>query len=104
VDGPPVRAGHGKSVYIRGGLAIRTWVREDAPMLNLVSLLLGAVALFGAIIAFVPLLGWLNWAVLPISLLGAGIGMASERPGGRRLNIFVLVAGGLRLMLGGGLF
>lgn len=73
-------------------------------MLNIVSLSLGALALIGVVVAFIPLLGWLNWVVLPIALLGAGIGMASDDRGGRRLNIFVLVVGVLRLMIGGGIF
>jgi hypothetical protein len=72
-------------------------------MLNLVSLIIGAVALLLAIPAFIPLLGWLNWLVVPVALLGLGIGFVSGRFAGRNLNLVVVAVGGLRLMLGGGI-
>ena len=73
-------------------------------MFNLVSLIIGFVALGGAILGFFPLLGWINWAVVPLALIGAGFGMASKHDSGRRLNIFVIVVGIIRLIIGGGLF
>jgi hypothetical protein len=72
-------------------------------MLNLVSLIIGAIALLLAIPAFIPLLGWLNWLVVPMALAGLGIGFASGRSAGRNLNLVVVAVGGLRLMLGGGI-
>ena len=45
-------------------------------MLNLVSLIIGGVALVLAVIAFIPLLGWANWLIIPLAVIGAGIGMA----------------------------
>jgi hypothetical protein len=72
-------------------------------MLNLVSLIIGAVALLLAVPAFIPLLGWLNWLVVPIALVGLVIGFASGRTGGRNLNLIVVVVAGLRLILGGGI-
>lgn len=72
-------------------------------MLNLVSLIIGAVALVCALVAFVPLLGWLNWLIIPIAVLGAGVGMVSRGNAGRNLNLFVIVIGIIRLMLGGGI-
>ncbi len=47
-------------------------------MLNLVSLLIGALAFVLAIVAFIPLLGWANWLIIPLAILGAGVGMASD--------------------------
>jgi hypothetical protein len=73
-------------------------------MLNLLSLIVGAVALLLAIPAFIPLLGWLNWFVVPLALLGLGLGVASRSKSGRNLNLIVIVVAILRLMLGGGLF
>ena len=73
-------------------------------MLNLVSILIGIVSLIGAVIAFIPLLGWLNWLVIPIAVVGLAIGAASSHNAGRNLCIVVVVVGVLRLMLGGGLF
>ena len=73
-------------------------------MLNLISLIIGVVALACAAVAFLPLLGWLNWFILPLAVIGAGIGAMSQGNAGRNLNIFVIIVGALRLMLGGGLF
>jgi uncharacterized membrane protein YjjP (DUF1212 family) len=72
-------------------------------MLNLVSIIIGLVGLVFAAIAFLPLLGWANWLVVPLAIIGAAVGMMSRGNAGRNLNIFVIVVGILRLMLGGGL-
>lgn len=72
-------------------------------MLNLVSLIIGAVALVLALIAFLPLLGWANWLIIPLAIVGAVVGMASSSTAGRNLNLFVIVVGVIRLMLGGGI-
>jgi hypothetical protein len=72
-------------------------------MLNLVSLLIGAVAALLAIPAFIPLLGWANWVVVPVAMIGLLFGLASGRTSGRNLNLIVIAIGIIRLMLGGGL-
>ena len=72
-------------------------------MLNFVSILIGLVALVFAVPGLVPLLGWINWLVIPIALLGAGIGSLSRGNAGRNLNILVLVVGAVRLIIGHGL-
>ena len=72
-------------------------------MLNLVSLIIGAVALLCVAVAFIPLLGWANWLIVPLALIGAGVGAASQSNAGRNLKLFVVVVGILRLMLGGGI-
>jgi hypothetical protein len=73
-------------------------------MLNFVSLIIGVVALLCAVVAFIPLLGWANWLIVPLALIGAGVGAASQSNSGRNLNLFVVVVGIIRLMLGGGIF
>jgi hypothetical protein len=72
-------------------------------MLNLVSLIIGIVALIFGVIAFLPLFGWAYWLIIPLALIGAAIGMASSSNAGRNLNLFVIVVGVVRLMLGGGI-
>jgi hypothetical protein len=72
-------------------------------MLNIVSLLIGLVALVCAAVAFIPLLGWANWLIIPLAVIGAGIGAMSSSNMGRNLNLFVIVVGIVRLMLGGGI-
>ncbi len=72
-------------------------------MLNLISLAVGVCALIGALVAFVPLLGWLNWAVIPLASVGLALGAMSDGRAGRNLNIAVIAIGTLRLFLGGGI-
>jgi hypothetical protein len=72
-------------------------------MFNLVSLIIGVVALLCALVAFIPLLGWLNWLIIPLAIIGAAVGMISRGTAGRNLNLLVIVIGVIRLMLGGGI-
>lgn len=72
-------------------------------MFNLVSLIIGLVALLLAIVAFLPLLGWANWLIIPLAVIGAAVGMVSRGTAGRNLNLLVIVIGVVRLMLGGGI-
>ena len=72
-------------------------------MLNLVSIVVGLVALVCAAVAFIPLLGWANWLIVPLAVLGAVIGAAGRGTAGRNLNLAVVVVGILRLMLGHGI-
>jgi hypothetical protein len=73
-------------------------------MFNLVSLIIGFVALIAALVAFIPLLGWANWLIIPLAIIGAVVGMISRNTAGRNLNLFVILVGIVRLMLGGGIF
>ena len=72
-------------------------------MFNILSLVVGVVALLLAVIGFVPLLGWLNWFIIPIAIIGAGLGVVSKSTSGRNLNLFVIVVGIIRLSIGGGI-
>jgi hypothetical protein len=72
-------------------------------MFNIVSLIIGFVALVLALVAFIPLLGWANWLIVPLAIIGAVVGMISRSTAGRNLNLFVIVIGVGRLILGGGI-
>ena len=72
-------------------------------MLNIASIFIGLVALILAIPAFIPFLGWANWVIIPIAVVGLALGAMSSRTSGRNLNIVVIVVGVIRLMLGGGI-
>ena len=72
-------------------------------MFNVASLIIGFVALILAVIAFFPLLGWAYWLIIPLAVVGAGVGLLSRGTSGRNLNLFVIVVGVIRLMLGGGI-
>lgn len=74
-------------------------------MLNLVSILIGLLALPFALVGVIPfpLVPMLNWIAFPIALVGAVVGMLSRSTSGRNLNFLVLLISGVRLFLTGGL-
>ena len=72
-------------------------------MMNALSLIVGLVALGLAIFAFLPFLGWANWAIIPLAMVGLGLGFLSGKDAGRNLNLIVIVVGAFRLMMGGGI-
>ena len=72
-------------------------------MFNVASLIIGIIAFLCAIVAFLPLLGWLNWLIVPLAIIGAAVGMISRSTAGRNLNLLVIVIGVVRLILGGGI-
>ena len=73
-------------------------------MLNIISIIIGVVALLFAIPAFLPILALAYYLIIPLAIVGAVIGAASSSNVGRNLNLFVIVVGVLRLMLTGGFF
>ena len=73
-------------------------------MLNVVSLIIGIVALLFAVPAFLPVLALAYYLIIPLAVIGAVIGAASSSNSGRNLNLFVIVVGVVRLMLTGGFF
>ncbi|WP_327753604.1 hypothetical protein VVT58_07095 [Sphingobium sp. SJ10-10] len=72
-------------------------------MLNILSALIGLFTLILMIPAVFPLLGALNWLLVPVALFGAFIGMLSAKNGGRNFCLIVAAFGALRLFLGGGI-
>ena len=73
-------------------------------MTNLISVIIGIVALVGALVGFIPLLGWVNWFIIPITLIGLIIGMMSGSTTGRNINLAVGLFAAVRLSVGGGIF
>ena len=73
-------------------------------MLNFLSLFIGLGALGLAIFAFLPFLGWANWAIIPMAMVGLGLGALSGGSAGRNLNLVVIAIGAFRLFMGGGIF
>jgi hypothetical protein len=80
--------------------------------MGLISLVWGIFALLWMLLAFVPLLGWGNWFMIPFAVVGAilaAIGIAVTDPAkrgrakaGLLLNAVAIVVGAIRLLLGGG--
>ena len=81
--------------------------------MGLISVIWGIVALLWMLLAFIPLLGWANWLMIPFAVLGAIIGaigyaLTSPQNRGRAkagiiLNVAAALIGAIRLSLGGGL-
>ncbi|MFN7175258.1 MAG: hypothetical protein ACK4MX_00040 [Thermaurantiacus sp.] len=72
-------------------------------MLNIVSLLIGAVAFVIAVFALIPFVGWANWFVIPLAGLGLILGLLSRGREGQILNLVVIGIALVRLSVGGGI-
>lgn len=73
------------------------------PMLNILSIAIGLVTLILMIPAVFPLLGALNWLLVPVALVGALVGLMSRHKSGQNFCLLVAGFGALRLFLGGGI-
>jgi hypothetical protein len=71
--------------------------------MNLISILIGFVALVLALVGLIPLVGIVNWIAIPIALVGLIIGNFADSKSGRNFNLIVLAIAAVRLFLGGGL-
>jgi hypothetical protein len=71
--------------------------------MNVLSTIIGIVALIIALVGFIPLLGWLNWFAIPIAVVGLVSGLLSKETSGRNINLVVLALAMIRLALGGGI-
>ena len=76
----------------------------EPTMLNLLSLLIGLAAIVPIFFALMPFLGWANWFVLPLPILGLIVGSLSRGNAGRNLNLILLLVAIIRLWLGHGIF
>lgn len=72
-------------------------------MLNIVSYIIGLIAIPFLIIGQIPFLGWSNiiWIIIPV--IGAIVGQLSSSNGGRNFNLIIGAFMVLRLVLLGGL-
>jgi hypothetical protein len=71
--------------------------------MNILSIVIGIVALIIALVGFIPLLGWLNWFAIPLAVVGLVMGLLSRETNGRNINLVVLALAVVRLALGGGI-
>ena len=71
--------------------------------MNAISTIIGLMALIIALVGFIPLLGWLNWFVIPGAVVGLVLGLMSRKTSGRNINLVVLALAIIRLALGGGI-
>jgi hypothetical protein len=71
--------------------------------MNVMSVIIGLMALIIALVGFIPLLGWLNWFAMPGAVVGLVLGLMSRKTSGRNVNLVVLALAIIRLALGGGI-
>jgi hypothetical protein len=71
--------------------------------MNIMSVIIGLMALIIALVGFIPLLGWLNWFAIPGAVVGLVLGLMSQKTSGRNINLVVLALAMIRLALGGGI-
>jgi hypothetical protein len=71
--------------------------------MNVLSTMIGFVALAIALVGFIPLLGWLIWFAIPLAVVGLVLGLLSQTTSGRKINLVVLALAIIRLALGGGI-
>jgi hypothetical protein len=69
--------------------------------MNVLSIIIGLMALLIALVGFIPLLGWLNWFATPLAAVGLVLGLLSRKTSGRHINLVVLALAIIRLALGG---
>ncbi|HEX7754689.1 MAG TPA: hypothetical protein VF421_05070 [Niabella sp.] len=72
-------------------------------MMKLIGILFAFVASVLAVIAFIPLLGWLYWLVIPFGILALIFSAIGNSSAGKTLSIIVILVGIFRLMIGGGI-
>ena len=65
--------------------------------------LLGIIALLVTLVAFIPLLGILNWVAIPLSIIFLIICVLIKSDNGKTLCIVSIIVGILRLLLRGGI-
>jgi hypothetical protein len=78
------------------------WPEGEIDM-NVISVIIGLMALIIALVGFIPLLGWMNWFVIPGAVVGLVLGLMSTKTSGRNINLVVLALAIIRLALGGGI-
>lgn len=71
--------------------------------MNILSKIIGIIALIIMLFGLIPLFGILNWIVIPLALLGLIVGVFSKNTGGLTLNGIVLIVSFIRLIVGGGI-
>ncbi len=71
--------------------------------MRILGTLWGIISLIIMLVAFIPLLGWLNWISIPIATLGLIFSSIVNSRNGKTMCIVAIIFGILRLMFGGGI-
>ncbi|GAA4387420.1 hypothetical protein [Hymenobacter koreensis] len=71
--------------------------------MNVISTIWGVVVLLLTILALFPFLGWANWFILVLAVIGVIIGAFGKQKTGLILNGIAIVIASIRLIIGGGI-
>jgi hypothetical protein len=71
--------------------------------MNLLSTIMGLDGLVIALVGFSPLLGWLNWFVRPLAVVGLVLGLPGQKTSGWHITVVVLALATIRLARAGSL-
>lgn len=79
--------------------------------MQVIGFIMGILSIFGMLLGLVPLLGWLNWLVIPFAVIGliiSIVGIAIAKRGGIGIAGIILCSIALfisipRLIIGGGI-
>lgn len=71
--------------------------------MKIIGLFLAIIVSILSVIAFIPLLGWLYWIIIPIGIIAFLFSSAGNSKLGKTLSILVIAIGICRLMIGGGI-
>lgn len=72
---------------------------------GIIGTIIGIICLILTAVAFLPLLGWFNWLIIPIAVIGLIFGILGRKNAGLVAIILcsaVIIIGVFRLALGGG--
>ncbi len=70
--------------------------------MQLISVLIGIFAFVWMVLGMIPLLGWIQWPVLALCVLGIIFGSFAQRKVGLTINLVVGLVAALRAFIGGG--
>ena len=93
-------------------LSTKTAITYEEKPMQLLSLIWGILSMIGMFIAFLPLLGWMNWGNIPFASIGLIISIVAAVTGtgskgfsiaGVIMCAVAILVGVLRLIIGGGL-
>ncbi|MBN2076476.1 MAG: hypothetical protein JW762_13085 [Dehalococcoidales bacterium] len=80
--------------------------------MQVAALIVSIFAIIGMFFGFIPFLGWMNWGVIPVAIIGlvlSIIAMATSKKGkgmaiaGLVMCIIAIIIGAIRLVIGGGI-
>ena len=75
-------------------------------ILGIFGIIIGVISLILVAVAFIPLLGWLNWLIIPLAVLGLVFGILARRSSGIAAILLcsaAIIIGIFRLAIGGGI-